>query len=184
MNPKVIEIADAIAKGEQVSPEDFKFIKGYIYSCNKFKFWNSDDVVSAFLLDIKESYDPSFEPKQKEVWLYWRIKKAITNQSRFDKYWMLNNPVPVIVDFDWQYVPISSNHTPKELFDMNTWIEMIEVLKAIIRDWFEMDVYEKCIVWDTPVSYVAADWWKSAERWRQTKGKIIRKLKFYIENSE
>jgi hypothetical protein len=38
MNPKVIEIADAIAKGEQVSPEDFKFIKGYIYSCNKFKF--------------------------------------------------------------------------------------------------------------------------------------------------
>lgn len=182
MNPKVIEIADAIAQNLEVSYEDFKFLKGYIFICNKFKTWNSDDVFSSFLLDIRENYDPWFDPKQKEVWLYAHIKKAITNMARFDRYWLLNNPVPVIIDIDWHHVPVSSEAWPDKSYEVLDWIRMIEELKEIIRDGFEMDIYIECIVWKTPVSYIAAARWKSAERWRIIRDKVLSKLKLYIEN--
>ena len=182
MNPKVVEIADAIARCEDLSYEDFKFIRGYIFICNKFKSWRTDDVLSNFMLDIRQNYNPDFDTKQKELWLYAHIKKAISDMARFDNYGTLHNPVPVIIDINWHNIPVSSEVSPEKSFEISEWLRLIESLKEIIRDWFEMDIYIECIVWNTPLSTIASQWWKSAERWRVTKDKIIGKLKLYIEN--
>lgn len=182
MNPRVIEIADAIARWEEISPEDFKFIKAYIFTCNKFKCWEADDVLSNFLLDIKNHYNPEFDFKQKEIWLYAHIKKAISDMSRFDRHWTLYNPVPVVVDNDLVVSVNPGIDTPNKAFEYAEWERLIESLKEIIRDGFEMDIYVYCIIWDTPISSVATSRWKSPERWRVTKEKVLWKLKLYIEN--
>lgn len=182
MNPKVVEIADAIARNEDLSFDDFKFIKGYIFMCNKFKTWNSDDVLGNFLLDVKENYDPNFDTKQKEIRIYAHIKKAISDMARFDNYWLLYNPVPVIVDSECDNIVLPTDWNPDELFRLAEWERLIDELKEIIRDWFEMDIYVHCIVWNMSISAISEEWWKSSERWRVIKDKILAKLKLYIEN--
>lgn len=182
MNPRVIEICDSIVQWWDISSEDFKFLKAYIFACNKFKWGDSDDVFSNFLLDVKKFYDPWFETKQKEVWIYAHIKKAMSDMARFDKRWLLYNPVPVALGTEIVEIISTEEDTPSRALETAEWQRLIESLKEIIRDWFEMDIYVYCVIWDSPVSVIASQWWKSAERWRVTKDKVLEKLKLYIEN--
>lgn len=182
MNPRVVEICDRLASWEELTLEEFKFIKAYLFTCNKFKWWESNDVLSNFLLDVKENYNSWFEFKQKEIRIYAHIKKAISDASRFDRHWLLNNPVPVIVDTESAIIIWPEVETPNKVYEYAEWERLIESLKEIIRDWFEMDIYVYCIIGDTPVSAIATERWKSAERWRVTKDKVLEKLKLYIEN--
>ncbi|MBO7693128.1 MAG: hypothetical protein J6T10_10905 [Methanobrevibacter sp.] len=84
MNAKVLDISDKIARNEDVTMEEFKFLKGYIRKSNKGKLGNPDDVLSNFALDVRENYNPDMHEKQKEAWIYAHIKYAITVQARFD----------------------------------------------------------------------------------------------------
>jgi hypothetical protein len=63
MNSNVIKISDRIARNEDITMEEFTFLKKYIQKANKNKTGNSDDVVSNFVLDVREHYNPDLDIK-------------------------------------------------------------------------------------------------------------------------
>ena len=90
---------------------------------------------------------------------------------------MLYNPAPVPTsweDIDWWL-------TPEEIFMQTQQIETINKICELLRSDLEKDIYINCIVWDTPVAYIAKEYGKSPERWRKVKEKICKKIKEYID---
>lgn len=178
MNSKVVQIADKIARNEDVTMDEFKFITWYIYKANKGKQWNPDDVVSNFVLDVREHYNPDFDVKSKEGWIYAHIKWAITNQAIFDYAWTLNNPVPVSTD--WYEVEWIIR--PDKEFQINIEQQEVEDIYKILHTPLEKDIYTYCILWNVPVAHIAKEHKKSAQWWKIIKDRISKRIKDYIEN--
>ena len=178
MKSELIKICDKISNNEEISLDEYKVVKSYLYKCNEWKSWNADDVVSEFILDVKLNFDSKKEIKQKEAWLYAHIKRAIQKIAIFDTVWTLNNPAPVslngieIEDLWWQPTDLS-----REMIDnFVLWIDWL------FTPWLERDIYECCIKWNTPVVYIAKEYGKSAEWWRIVKDRVLEKIRNYIEN--
>lgn len=179
MNANIIKIADKIAKNEDISMDEFKFIKGYIFTANKWKNWNTDDVVSNFVLDIRENYNPEVDIKWKEAWIYAHIKKAIRMQASFDWAGTLYSPVPVAL----KWYDIIWWEQPNDAFQINEEEEKIEWIYSLLHNDLERDIYINCILWKTPVAYIAKEHWKSAQWWKIVKDRIGKRIKDYIENA-
>lgn len=180
MNEKFITISDRIARNEDITMDEFKFIKGYIFNANKGKTWNPEDVVSNFVLDVRENYNPDMNKAQKEAWIYAHIKHAITTQARFDAAWTLYNPIPVPIN--WYEMEWWTR--PEVEFQINLENEELEKIWEILWDWLEKEIYTNCIIWNMPIAYIAREHWKSSEWWRVVKEKIYKKIKEYIENNK
>lgn len=178
MNSKIINVSDRIARNEDISMQDFKFLQWYIWKANKNKLGNSDDVVSNYVLDVREHYNPDFDIKAKEAWIYAHIKQAIMVQTRFDAAWLLYNPVPVPTSgFEIEY-----DNWPEIEYQIWEETEMIEEIYWILHTQLEKDIYTYCILWNTPVAHIAKEHWKSAQRWKIVKDRISKRIKDYIEN--
>lgn len=178
MNPLIVKIADKIARNEDITMDEFKKLKGYIYMANKWKTWNADDVVSNFVLDVREHYNPDYSFEEKEAWIYAHIKYNILVQAKFDNAWLLYNPVPVPItwhDMEWWI-------NPEYEFQIKAENKELEDIYNILHTPFERDLYTNCILWDTPVAYIAKEYGKSAEWWRIIKDRISKRIKEYIEN--
>lgn len=178
MNAKVLDISDKIARNEDVTMDEFKFIKGYIWKANKGKMGNPDDVLSNFVLDVRENYNPDMHEKQKEAWIYAHIKYAITIQARFDWTWTLYWPMPIATtwyEMAWWIGP--------ELeYQINSEYDELQEILWILHSDFEVDIYLNCILWNTPVAHIAKEHWKSAQWWKIIKDRIGKRIKDYIEN--
>ena len=178
MNSNVIKISDRIARNEDITMEEFTFLKKYIQKANKNKTGNSDDVVSNFVLDVREHYNPDLDIKWKEAWIYAHIKHAIMVQARFDAAGTLYSPVPVpITGYDvegWQ--------TPEMEFQINMEEEEIKEMYWMLKTQFEKDIYVNCILWNIPLAHIAKEYWKSAQWWKIVKDRIGKRIKDFIEN--
>lgn len=178
MKADIINITDRIANNEDITMKEFVVLKGYISKANKWKTGNSDDVVSNFVLDVRENYKPEMNEKQKEAWIYAHIKHAITTQARFDWAWTLYNPIPIPTtgyDIEWWLWPAHE-------FQVNYEYEELDDICNIFRTQLEKDIYINCILWNTPVAHIARKHWKSPEWWRIMKNRIAKRVKDYIEN--
>jgi len=178
MKADIIKICDRISTNQDISLDEFQRIKSYLIKCNDGKTWCTDDVMSEFFLDVRLNYNKDKLPKQKEAWIYAHIKRAIQKIAIFDTTWTLNNPVPAALDGyeiedNWL---IPSDLTQEAIDDTVLWITWL------LSSWLERDIYENCIKWNTPVVYIAKEYWKSAERWRVIKERVLGKIRNYIEN--
>jgi hypothetical protein len=177
MNQDIVKIADRIARNEDISMDEFNKLSRYISKANSNKSWNTDDVFSNFVLDVRQNYNPDFDKKAKEAWIYAHIKHAITTQSRFDS-WTLYSPLPVAVDcyeMDWW-------SRPDRVFEEKLEKEKMNEFYWTLRNQFEKDIYINCILWDTPAAHIAKEYWKSTQWWNFVKDKILKKIKEHIEN--
>ena len=180
MNIRVIEISDKIARNEDVTMDEFKFLKWYIWKANKSKPGNPDDVLSNFVLDVRENYNPDMHEKQKEAWIYAHIKYAIIVQSRFDWWWMLYWPVPVSLtgfEMEWWVWPELEYQITLETQELD---EILWMLHTPL----ERDIYINCMLGNSPVAHIAKEHWKSAQWWKIVKDRIGKKIKEYIENKD
>lgn len=178
MNAKIIEITDRISNNEDIWMDEFKLLRWYIHKSNKCKTGNSDDVLSNYVLDVRENYNSDMNIKQKEAWIYAHIKHAITTQARFDWAWTLYNPIPIPTtgyDIEWWLWPAHE-------FQVNYEYEELDDICNIFRTPLEKDIYMNCILWNTPVAHVAKRNWKSAQWWKIIKDRIAKRVKDYIEN--
>lgn len=177
MNANIIKIADKIARNEEVTMDEFDFLNGYIHKANKWKTWNSDDVVSNFILDVRQNYKPDYSIKEKEAWIYAHIKYNILIQAKFDGAGLLYNPVPIPItwyEMEWWM-------WPDEEYDILQWERLLDEICNILHTPFEKDIYLNCILWNTPVAHIAKEYNKSAEWWRIIKDRISKRIKEYIE---
>lgn len=177
MNERIIEISDRIARNEDISMEEFTKLKGYIFKSNKGKKWNREDVFSNYVLDVRENYNPDLSKEEKEARIYAHIKKAITRTARFDS-WTLYSPLPIPMgeyEIEW-------NNTPQHTLQIEMEEEEIKDIYNILHTPLEKDIYINCILWNTPVAYIAKEHNRSAEWWRIIKDRIWIKIKEYIEN--
>ena len=178
MNSTIIQVSDRIARNEDISMEEFTLLKGYIYKANKNKTWNSDDVLSNFVLDVRMNYNPDMDIKGKEAWIYAHIKHAITTQARFDAAWTLHNPIPVPItwyDIEWW-------RWPQAEYQINEEVKELDDIYNMLRSPLEKDIYKNCILWNTPVAHIAKEHWKSAQRWKIVKDRISKRIQDFIEN--
>ena len=177
MNAKIIDISDRIARNVEITNADLKTLRGYIYKSNKWKKWNWEDVLSNFVLDIRENYNPDIDTKAKEAWIYAHIKKAITQQARFDTG-TLYNPMPIPTC----WYEIESHTWPADELQIELEEEELKEILNILHSPLEKDLYINCILWKTPVAYIAKEHWKSSQRWKIIKDRISKRIKEYIEN--
>lgn len=177
MNPSIVPICDKISKNEDMSREEMNVLKGYIFKANKCKAWNKDDVFGSFVLDVRENYNPDLTYEEKESWVYCHIKYAILVQAKFDKKWLLYSPVPV--SLSWYEKEGGTN--PAAEYQITDEEEEIEYIYKLLHWDFERAIYEQCILWWTPVKYVAKEFGKSSERGRVVKERISARIKEFID---
>lgn len=178
MNKEIINICDKISSNEDISMKEFKTISSYLWKCNQWKSWNTDDVISEFFIDVRLNYDRDKQYKQKEIWIYSHIKRAIQKIAIFDTVGTLNNPAPVCIDsFEIEDTWLLPSDITQEKIE-----EFLMGKEWILKTQLEKDIYINCIKWDTPILYIAKEYGKSAEWWRIIKDRIIDKVKNYIEN--
>lgn len=158
--------------------EEFEFLKGYIFKANKNKTGNPDDVVSNFVLDVRQHYNPDMARIQKEAWIYAHIKQAIMVQARFDAAGTLYNPVPVPIT----WYDVAGWERPEHQFQINEEYGELDEIYKMLRTQIEKDVYVNCILWNTPVAHIAKEHWKSAQRWKIIKDRISKRIQEFIEN--
>lgn len=178
MKSELIKICDKISNNEEITFDEYKVVKSYLFKCNEWKSWNSDDVVSEFILDVKLNYDTTKETKQKEARIYAHIKRAIQKIAIFDVTWTLNNPAPVSLDWieieDIWWKP--TDLTRDMIDNFLLWVDWL------FTPGLERDIYENCIKGNTPVVYIAKEHWKSAEWGRIIKDRVLAKIRNFIEN--
>lgn len=177
MKIDIINICDKISSNEEISQQEYNTLVWYLHKCNQDKSWNTDDVISEFLLDVRLNYDKNKQLKQKEAWIYAHIKWAIQKIAIFDTTGTLNNPVPISLD-GWE---VEDDLTPCDL-SQEVIDEFILWIDWLLQPGLERDIYENCIKGNTPVVYITREYWKSAERGRIIKQRIFAKIRKLIEN--
>ena len=179
MKADIIKICDKISVNEEIALDEYNNISSYLMKCNQWKSWNTDDVISEFLLDVRQNYDKERDVRQKEAWIYAHIKRVIQKIAIFDVKWTLNNPVPV--SLEWFEIE-DMGHQPSDL-SQEVIDNFILCVDELFEPGLERDIYENCVKWNTPVVYIAKEYGKSAEWGRIIKDRVLLKIRNYIENT-
>lgn len=169
----IVEILDNFILNNEMSKEGLDYIKSYISaSCSKY-YMDENIVISDFLVDAKERYDPNNPFPKKCVWIRttisWLIKKKLDIAANENKY--LN----LLYDAE---EPISNSY--QEMVDGVNLQFIDKLLKNSFTD-LEWDIYKNVLLGTDTQVEVAKRHWVSDERVSK-KVKIVKdKIKKTLE---
>lgn len=178
---KIVEIADKVYLWQDFSQSDYNFFIKYMSKCIPHWYtWNKEDIVMDLFLQIKEKYNISAS-----VWRKYRfLENYILLLSR-DEETDIKRLCMWIYSVDYDDMLMIPDETDLETANDNKYVAdiIVEVIGNLLPTFseLEMEVLNKCILWNSTLVSVAKENNITTERARVLKEKIKKYIKLCVD---
>lgn len=166
----IVEILDKMILNNDMSEEDFKYLRNYIKaSISKYYDLDADTVTSDFLLYAKENYTPDMHPNKKCSWISNAISGLVKNEVK-----------SIVKEKSYVNFAINAEEVVNDEYKNMTGNLNLEYLDNIYKENFtplEYDIYKECLLWDSTYKSIADEYWVSVERVRKKADIVKEKIK-------